>query len=420
VFDARIVNNHDEVMAARRRPEKQGRLSFIAKFFFGPAQTFRLPLRVQRTQFDVGTLFILVDTNVIAESFFERSGLILLSGLFRNVLLAVILVVAFHLMLTRPLKRIAENIRQYHSAVTIPEPHEDDELGEVIQAYNDQFHQRAATQEELTRHQDHLQELVAERTRELNIAKDAAETANRSKSEFLANMSHELRTPLNAIIGFTDAIKEEIFGPLENERYKSYIDDIQLSGQHLYKLINDVLDVSVIEAGKLELHDSILRLDDAVEASIHLVRRSADNGNVQLTNAVGSGAPVVRADELRMKQVLVNLLSNAVKFTPPGGKVSIAANFGADKSARLVITDTGIGMNEAELRKAMEKFGQVERGDFMQSGEGTGLGLPLTQGLVEAHGGKLEFASAPNQGTTVTVHIPKERVVEATAGPGPD
>jgi PAS domain S-box-containing protein len=243
-------------------------------------------------------------------------------------------------------------------------------------------------------------------------AKLDAEASNRVKSEFLANMSHELRTPLNAIIGFSDVMKSESFGTLENQKYKEYINDINKSGTHLLELINDILDVSVIEAGKLELNESEVFLEEAVESCLHLIKSRAEIGNVNLVNSVNGDIPVIHADPLRIKQILVNLLSNAVKFTPDGGTVTISTEIADDNSALIVVSDTGIGMDGADIAMAMEKFGQTERGDLMQAGEGTGLGLPLTNGFVEAHGGTLKINSKVNKGTTVVVRIPEERVLK--------
>jgi len=224
-------------------------------------------------------------------------------------------------------------------------------------------------------------------------------------------MSHELRTPLNAIIGFSDVIKTETFGPLRNDKYMEYINDIQNSGRHLLELINDVLDVSVIESGKLELNNTDVDLNEIVAASFQMVKSRADLGGVELVNSVNGDASIIRADELRMKQILVNLLSNAVKFTKVGGTASVSTEIADDNSVLIMVADTGIGMDDSDIAKALEKFGQAERGDLMQSGEGTGLGLPLTIGLVEAHGGTLEITSEPSIGTTVTIRIPRERVL---------
>jgi PAS domain S-box-containing protein len=252
---------------------------------------------------------------------------------------------------------------------------------------------------------------IVNQQKELEVAKQAADGANQAKSEFIANMSHELRTPLNAIIGFSDAIIAETFGPLENEKYKDYVGDIQNSGEHLLELINDVLDMSVIEAGKLELNETEVLLEKTVDASLQMVKSRADQGGVELINSVNGEFPVIRADPLRIKQILVNLLSNAVKFTNVGGTVIISTEIATDNSVHIIVADTGIGMDAVGLTEAMENFGHAKRDDLEKSGEGTGLGLPITRRLVEAHGGTLEIESEPNKGTTVTVRIPQERVI---------
>jgi PAS domain S-box-containing protein len=270
---------------------------------------------------------------------------------------------------------------------------------------------RREAQELLLRSHEELELKVDERTLELRQATMEADTANRAKSEFLANMSHELRTPLNAIIGFSSVIKAETFGPVDNEKYMDYVSDIQLSGQHLLNVINDILDVSAIEAGKLQLHESEVHLRETVDASLQMVRTRAELGSVELLNHTGGGAPVIRADRLRIMQILVNLLSNAVKFTRDGGLVTVSTEIRGDNSALITVTDTGIGMNAADLEKALEMFGQTGGGERMQGGEGTGLGLPLTKGLIEAHGGLFEIDSMIGRGTTVQVCFPPERTI---------
>ncbi|MBF0305483.1 MAG: PAS domain S-box protein [Alphaproteobacteria bacterium] len=244
----------------------------------------------------------------------------------------------------------------------------------------------------------------------LRRAKETAEVANRSKSEFLANMSHELRTPLNAILGYSEAIAAGIFGPMGNDRYLEYVDCIHQSGQHLLELITDILDVSAIEAGKLELHDEPVTLAEVAESSLRLVRARAEKGRVKLTSAVDLSLPLLTADRRRVTQILVNLLSNAVKFTPPDGSVILAARREPDGDLSLTVTDTGIGMDEIGLQIALTPFGQVESA-FARSNEGTGLGLPLTIGLAELHGAKLSITSRKGEGTTVTVRFPAARVL---------
>ncbi len=235
--------------------------------------------------------------------------------------------------------------------------------------------------------------------------------ANRAKSEMLANMSHELRTPLNAIIGFSETMKEELFGPIGNVRYLEYLYDINLSGEHLLALINDILDVSAIEAGAIKLHEEKTSLHDIVESSLRLIRSRAENGEVLLSQSIDPEIPVILADPRRMKQVLLNLLSNAVKFTPQGGEITVNSGINVDGTIEIVVSDSGVGMTEEEIKKAWQMFGQVESG-LNRKQEGTGLGLPLSKELMEMHGGSLKIDSQKGKGTTATISIPKERAVQ--------
>ena len=239
----------------------------------------------------------------------------------------------------------------------------------------------------------------------LQKALEAESVANRAKSELMANMSHELRTPLNAIIGFSDTIKAEIFGPIGNLKYKEYIGDISSSSQHLLELINDILDVSAIEAGKLELNEENINVNDLAIAALRLVQHRADKDDIHLSARVDKRMPPLRADERRIKQILLNLLSNAVKFTLPEGSVVLDIKYDPLWGYTFTVTDTGIGMTAVEMAKATTAFGQVDSG-LARKHDGTGLGLPLTMGLVELHGGTFEIESEKDRGTTVKVTFP--------------
>ncbi|WP_019645995.1 ATP-binding protein [Novispirillum itersonii] len=250
---------------------------------------------------------------------------------------------------------------------------------------------------------------------ELRTARDHADAANRTKSEFLANMSHELRTPLNAIIGFSEVMASEMFGPVGSPKYKDYAGSIHESGRHLLDIINDILDVSKIEAGQLVLSEEDVDLGDLLQASLRLVRERAATGSVTIVAVCPPGLPVLRADLRRLKQVLLNLLSNAIKFTLPGGSVTTAVDWKPGDGLSLRVTDTGIGMTEEEIAIAMTPFRQVDSG-LARRQEGTGLGLPLTKALVALHDGVLSVHSTPGQGTTVTVWFPESRLISPPQG----
>lgn len=233
--------------------------------------------------------------------------------------------------------------------------------------------------------------------------------ANRVKSEFLAAMSHELRTPLNAIIGFSEVIRDETFGSAGNTKYRDYAGDIHESGQHLLELINDLLDLSKVESGMDEIHEEDVEIRGLARSVFTLVEKRAAEGGIALELDVAEPVPALRADERKLKQILVNLLSNAIKFTEPGGKVTLKVWCGGESGHVFQVIDTGIGIAAEDLAKAFSQFGQVDS-DLNRRYQGTGLGLPLTKALVELHGGSLDLASAVGVGTTVTVQLPAARV----------
>jgi signal transduction histidine kinase len=239
-------------------------------------------------------------------------------------------------------------------------------------------------------------------------AKEEAESASRSKSEFLANISHELRTPLNAIIGFSELIRDELAGPPNSPKYKEYIGDIHNSGMHLMELINDILDLSKAEAGMIEGSERVTDVTEVIEACAKLMGPKAERAYVKLDTHTVDNLPYLYIDPKHLRQILLNLVSNSVKFTPEGGNVDISATYDG-KGLILTVNDTGIGMRQEDVPKAMAAFGQIDS-SLARKYNGTGLGLPLTNRLMEHYEGSLDIKTAPGEGTLVTLYFPAERL----------
>jgi two-component system cell cycle sensor histidine kinase PleC len=255
---------------------------------------------------------------------------------------------------------------------------------------------------------DLIEQLTAAKI-ESDKARQRAETASHAKSEFLANMSHELRTPLNAILGFSEVMKSEVFGPLGTPQYSEYAHHINDSGQHLLGLINDVLDLAKIEAGRFVVRAVEIDVRESIDSALKMFAVRAAEGNVNLKVEVEHGLPLLLADERATRQILLNLVSNAVKFTPAGGTVTVFAQRSSSGGMEVGVSDTGCGIDPADVNRVFEAFGQGQH-DVAVREKGTGLGLSIVRGLMEAHGGKITLTSELGRGSTFTCAYPRERL----------
>lgn len=244
----------------------------------------------------------------------------------------------------------------------------------------------------------------------LRFAKDQADAANHAKSAFLANMSHELRTPLNAIIGFSEMMLKGTFGPLGNEKYEEYLGDVHLSARHLLDIINEVLDMSKIEAGRVELDEKEIDLNSLIDAVIRIVTSRSFNTNLTIEQVNNPELPKLYADARLVRQILINLVTNSVKYSARGGVITVGAQENDEGEIQIIVADQGVGIPADRIQEAMEPFGQIHDPTKSVEYQGTGLGLPLAKAMVELHGGQFKLQSKENVGTTVTIIFPKNRI----------
>jgi signal transduction histidine kinase len=323
-----------------------------------------------------------------------------------------VLAIATSILLARRLVRPIESIQTAASKIGSGALNQRIEIAthDELGALADEFNRMAARLQESYAS---LEQKVEERTRELETALAELdekgrelEAASLHKSAFLANMSHELRTPLNAILGFSQVLRERLFGEL-NEKQEGYVEDILSSGNHLLSLINDVLDLSKVEAGEVELDVAPFSLRESLERGVVMVRERAQNDGVQVSLAANPDVDIVAGDERRIRQVIFNLLSNAVKFTPAGGAVDVCATQ-VNGEVRVSVADTGPGIAAEDRERIFEEFQQTEAG--IEKREGTGLGLALSKRLVELHGGRIWVDGELGNGSTFVFTLPARTV----------
>lgn len=354
----------------------------------------------------IGSIY-LESTLEQVEDYIEKQTTIALTVSLAALVVSYLLAISLQKAISRPLLNLADTARQVSRdkdfsirAASFGDPRKEfkNELVLLTDSFNTMLSEIGA--------RDHQ---LKQQNIDLEKAKDAAESANRAKSQFLANISHELRTPLNAIIGFSSILMNQLFGPLGDQKYWEYSKDINESGAHLLDIINDILDLSKAEAGKLSLNYEEVHVGKSINKCLTILAERAEKGKIAITTDIPKNLPPLVADRLRFIQILLNILSNAVKFTQEGGKVHISAQArdGAHGASHIVIAirDTGIGMAREDVEKAFQSFGQVDSG-LNRKYEGTGLGLPLTKKLMDLHFAEISLESELARGTLVTLTFP--------------
>jgi signal transduction histidine kinase len=392
--------------------------------FFEDVAEISVPLTVDGQR--VGLLQIRAGLDRLAAE--QRSLLLVGAAVFLLTgLIALALSRALGQVIAGPLEDLTGAIRRVSEdgdyAVRVDRPHDDDELGRVIDGFNRMIARIQTQHAELARYGSELEDRVAQRTRDLGeanarlqatvqaleLAKREAEGASEAKSLFLANMSHELRTPLNAVIGFADMLYAEVYGAHADPRYKTYARDIRESGRHLLAIINDVLDVARMETGGFRMSEATVGLDEILTPAVRMIERDIADRELTLRRLPVPEGVTVRGDPVRLRQVVLNLLSNAAKFTSEGGRIALSAQRKADGDLAIAVADTGIGIADEDIPKILEPFGQVATA-FHRNHQGVGLGLALCKSIAEQHDATLTIESVEGEGTTVTLTLPAARV----------
>lgn len=395
---ARYVNKRYE--HAAQCPESTAPLQIV-----GEAR-IRVMQAVVKLQDTIGYIYI-ESTQEAIESYIERQVGIALMVSSAALLVSYFLAISLQHSISKPILSLSDVARQVSirkdfsiraAALGDPAKEYNNELVVLTDSFNTMLIEIGARDQQLS-----------QKNVELEKARDVAESANRSKSQFLANISHELRTPLNAIIGFSSILMNQLFGALGDAKYLEYAKDINESGVHLLDIINDILDLSKAEAGKLTLSFEEVHVGKSINKCVTILAERAQKGKVHVEAHVPKMLPALVADRLRFIQIMLNIVSNAVKFTNEGGHVDVSVqtidNNGEVSHFVIKVQDTGIGMSEQDIDKAFQSFGQVDSG-LNRKYEGTGLGLPLTKKLVELHHGTIEIVSDLGKGTLVTVVLP--------------
>lgn len=444
IREAVLIDDLGKPLAKISRPQNNDMQEHLANRLFQNELSLSVDIFAINSASKIGRIDVEIDASLVATQFFKRSALTLIGGLVRNILLSICLLVLFFVTLTKPLTKLARDISEIDPEnpdrpISVSPQLEKSELGHITKTLNGLLSSlsrvqksQAETQTILQQHRDHLEDLVDARTaeleqrnrelhREVEIRQETEERLRQSrqealdaslaKSAFLANMSHELRSPLNAIIGFSQLMDNRTFGPMGDSHYETYIRDILASGDLLLSLVNDLLDLSKIEAGEYEMEERPVSLSRILSFCFNIVEPQAREKKLKfLLEDDDVGQIVLLADDRILKQIALNLLTNAVKFTPQGGSVVLSYGLNGESAPFFTVKDDGIGMSADDCAVAFLPFRQ-SRDPRVTSQIGTGLGLTLTRELVELHGGTIRIDSVLGKGTEVTVNLPADRVV---------